>query len=71
MPVDFGRVPDEQTVVWAIQQGEGQQIEFKGTIPDARTIGRDISAFADTSGGLILIGIREHPTSIVGCEYQL
>lgn len=42
-----------------IQRGEGQYLEFKKTTPSVEKIAREIAAFANTSGGTILIGVGD------------
>jgi predicted HTH transcriptional regulator len=52
------------------QTGEGTYLEFKRTIPSAHKIAREIAAFANTSGGTLLIGVDDDK-SLVGVEgYQ-
>lgn len=43
-----------------IQTGEGTFLEFKKTVPVPAKIAREISAFANTSGGTILIGVQDN-----------
>lgn len=43
-----------------IVQGEHQQQDFKFEISDARKIARTISAFSNTHGGRLLIGIKDN-----------
>lgn len=43
-----------------IQQGEHQQQDFKFIISDARKIARSLSAFANTDGGRLLIGVKDN-----------
>ncbi len=42
-----------------IQTGEGRYLEFKKTTPTANKIAREISAFANSDGGTILIGVND------------
>ena len=42
-----------------VAQGEGLRIEFKRLIHSATKIARSITAFANTSGGVILIGVDD------------
>ena len=42
-----------------ISQGEHQQQDFKYKIDDARKLARSVSAFANTDGGRLLIGVRD------------
>jgi predicted HTH transcriptional regulator len=42
-----------------VAQGEGLRIEFKRLIHSAPKIARSIAAFANTSGGVILIGVDD------------
>ena len=43
-----------------IQTGEGMYLEFKKTTPSVEKIAREISAFANSKGGTILIGVDDH-----------
>ncbi len=45
-----------------IDQGEHEQQDFKYLISDARKIARSISAFANHSGGRLLIGVKDNGT---------
>lgn len=37
---------------------EGQELEYKSVLPPARSIGQIISGFANTSGGVIILGVN-------------
>lgn len=43
-----------------IEQGEHEQQDFKFAISDARKIARSLSAFANHSGGRLLIGVKDN-----------
>lgn len=43
-----------------IAQGEHQQQDFKFEISDARKIARSLSAFANTNGGRLLVGVKDN-----------
>lgn len=43
-----------------IDQGEGLHLDFKFEISDAAKIARSLSAFANTSGGKLLIGVKDN-----------
>jgi hypothetical protein len=43
-----------------IAEGENQQLDFKYCISDSRKIARTLSAFANSDGGKILIGVRDN-----------
>ena len=43
-----------------IEQGEHEQQDFKFAIPDARKIARSLSAFANHSGGRLLVGVKDN-----------
>ena len=43
-----------------IAQGEHQQQDFKFEISDARKIARSLSAFANTDGGRLLVGVKDN-----------
>ena len=43
-----------------IAEGEHQQQDFKFEISDARKIAKTLSAFANTDGGRLLIGVKDN-----------
>lgn len=43
-----------------IAEGEGLKLDFKFCISDSRKIARTLSAFANTEGGILLIGVRDN-----------
>lgn len=43
-----------------IAQGEHQQQDFKFEISDARKIAKSLSAFANTNGGRLLVGVKDN-----------
>ncbi|MCD4791150.1 MAG: ATP-binding protein [Bacteroidales bacterium] len=45
-----------------IVQGEHQQLDFKFEIADSQKIARTFSAFANTDGGKLLIGVKDNGT---------
>ncbi|PWL30434.1 MAG: ATP-binding protein [Fluviicola sp. XM-24bin1] len=50
-----------------ISEGEGQQLDFKFRIDDQKKIARTLSAFANTDGGSLLIGVKDSG-KIAGCN---
>lgn len=50
-----------------ITQGESKVLEFKETLPESKKYIKTILAFANTSGGQLLIGVRDDKT-IIGVE---
>ncbi len=50
-----------------IAEGENQQLDFKYCISDSRKIARTLSAFSNTDGGRILIGVRDNG-SVAGIQ---
>jgi ATP-dependent DNA helicase RecG len=50
-----------------IKQGESQNIEFKDSLSLKREIGETVSAFSNTNGGTILIGVSDFG-EIIGIE---
>jgi len=43
-----------------IEQGENQTLDFKYCISDSRKIARTLSAFANSDGGKLLIGVKDN-----------
>lgn len=50
-----------------IAQGESDTVEFKAVIRNPSTLSQNLSAFANTAGGTLLVGIQE-PDIVVGAE---
>lgn len=50
-----------------IEGGENQQLDFKYCVSDSRKIARTLSAFANTDGGILLIGVKDNG-SIAGVK---
>ena len=48
-----------------ISVGESENLELKTSVPNPDTIASHLAAFANTKGGILLIGIKE-PSTIVG-----
>ena len=42
-----------------IREGEHQQQDFKYRVSDAHKLAKSVSAFANTDGGRLLIGVRD------------
>lgn len=63
--IDFGK-----TTLELIQMGEGLTVEFKRTIDSPFKIAKTLASFANTSGGILLIGIADN-RSAVGITSEL
>ena len=50
---------DKHYLQQLISEGEHQQQEFKYRVSDAVMLARSVSAFANTDGGRLLIGVRD------------
>lgn len=50
---------DEQYLRKLIEEGEYDQQDFKYKIQEAAKLARSVSAFANTRGGRLLIGVRD------------
>jgi predicted HTH transcriptional regulator len=57
----------EDDVQRFLRQGEGATVELKTNIPEPRVIARHIAGFANSTGGVILLGVDERG-EIVGCD---
>ncbi len=51
---------DSKYINSLINEGEHQQQDFKFEISDARKIARTLSAFSNTNGGRLLIGVKDN-----------
>lgn len=45
-----------------VKTGEGSYLEFKRTISSPEKVAREIAAFANTRGGILLIGVNDNKT---------
>jgi len=50
---------DKQFLLRLIREGEHQQQDFKYHVADARKLAKSVSAFANTDGGRLLVGVRD------------
>ena len=50
---------DKQYLLSLIREGEHQQQDFKYRVADACKLAKSVSAFANTNGGRLLIGVRD------------
>ena len=50
---------DKRYLLSLIREGEHQQQDFKYRVTDARKLAKSVSAFANTDGGRLLIGVRD------------
>jgi len=55
------------TLLDEIQQGETKTLEFKKTLPTVADLARTIIAFANTSGGKLIIGVNDN-REIIGLD---
>ena len=55
---DTSHLTERQLAAW-IGEGEHQRQDFKYKITDSAKLARTISAFANTDGGRLLIGVRD------------
>jgi predicted HTH transcriptional regulator len=59
-PGEFYPELDSSSIPGLIRKGEGQSLEFKFEISDAKKIARTLVAFANSGGGTILIGVKDN-----------
>jgi len=57
----------EEQLKQLIKQGEGQTLEFKASLSLRQEIGQAISAFANTDGGVVMVGVSPD-SKIVGVD---
>ncbi len=60
---------DSGEVKRLIAYGESSLLELKARIPLAEALARDIAAFANSQGGVLLVGVEE-PASFVGIDHE-
>ncbi|MDA9964009.1 ATP-binding protein, partial [Schleiferiaceae bacterium] len=57
---DYDQRVSQNNLYTLISEGEHGEQDFKYRITDARKIARTLSAFANTSGGRLLVGVRDN-----------
>ena len=57
---DFDNNHSSRDLHRLIREGEHEQQDFKFKISDSRKIARTLSAFSNTTGGRLLIGVRDN-----------
>ena len=50
---------DKRYLISLIREGDHQQQDFKYRVTDASKLAKSVSAFANTDGGRLLIGVRD------------
>ena len=53
------KIDDRKYLISLIREGEHQQQDFKYGVADPMKLARSVSAFANTDGGRLLIGVRD------------
>src|SRR6056297_3608741 len=51
-----------------LQKEEGKQLEFKRDLTSSKNLMKTIVAFANSSGGTVVIGVEDGTKSVVGIE---
>jgi len=51
---------EKHYIQFLIEQGEHQRLDFKFAVNDSKKIARSLSAFANTIGGTLLIGVKDN-----------
>ena len=52
-----------------IRQGQSQEVGFKSSVPGPQDVAKNVSAFANSTGGMLILGVRE-PGEVVGIDEQ-
>ena len=52
-----------------IRQGETPEVGFKSSVPGPQDVAKNVSAFANSTGGMLILGVRE-PGEVVGIDEQ-
>jgi hypothetical protein len=62
-------ISDKAYILGLISLGENQQLDFKFEISDSRKLARTLTAFSNTDGGRLLIGVKDNG-SIAGVRSE-
>ena len=58
------------TIQEIIKQPEGRRLEFKEQLPSKTDISKTIIAFANDAGGVLYLGIKDNPRTVVGISEE-
>ena len=67
MSIDFNATFTDNDIDRFFNQGESQRVEFKSCLRDPVQVAKVITAFANTEGGILLVGIHERK-GVVGVD---
>lgn len=56
---------DKEQVLKVIEKGESQDVEFKESFHSSQEVSKFICAFANTYGGVIVLGVNKHGKAVV------
>jgi predicted HTH transcriptional regulator len=51
---------EQNYILKLVEKGEGLNLDFKFAVNDSKKIARSLSAFANTDGGILLIGVKDN-----------
>jgi ATP-dependent DNA helicase RecG len=54
-----------------LRRGEGKTLEFKRDLSSPRNILKTLTAFANTAGGVLLIGVDDETRAVFGIDQPL
>lgn len=61
---------EAQELLELIQKGESSFVQFKERIEDAHKLSQELSAFSNTKGGIIVVGINDKTGKINGLSFE-
>lgn len=61
---DVTALKDEKIIDKILVSGEDEKVEFKASLPSPMEIARTVASFANSRGGLLIIGIDEYNEKI-------
>ena len=65
----FAKEGESLTLLEKIKKGENKTVEFKEKLPSNDSIIKTVIAFSNTSGGLLIIGVRDNG-EIIGIDNE-
>ena len=60
----------EEDIASVIRHGETSRVQFKLSFTSQKEIAREIAAFANSHGGIIIFGVEDKTGSVAGLNYD-
>ncbi|MCK5687164.1 ATP-binding protein [bacterium] len=63
-------MPQKIDIMKLLDQNESETLEFKGAAPGFKRIAKSLTAFANTNGGLLVLGVDSELRKVIGLNSE-